>query len=310
MNDPGEQAVDYSFGRVGNTNASHLDAVKAAGYQGILRYVSYEGFPKNITKQEMDYAQSIGLKIGIVWETTVNMMLRGAAGGAADSANANRQLDEMLPIADAVYYAWDTGYTSGNRGVIEDYLDACVGREPGLYGPYQAIEDIIGGGVCRLGWQSAGGSGFGSGSGGSAYSPADGGRGRRLSVHSALYQHFGYVLSNTCDFNDILKSDWGQAGDSTTPQPPEEEDMGKTIMVADPRTGEVFEMDGIFRTYVETTTQMDKLQFLGVPFLGAGDTDIIDSRVLVPFPGTAGAHDPSVVAKLTADEIAKRLSNG
>lgn len=202
--------VDYSYGRVGGRDSSHLDAVKAAGFGGIARYVSFDGWPKNLTKQEYDYALSIGLDVCVVWETTASMMLRGAQGGASDSYYANKQLDDIGFDGEDIFYAADFDVFQSHFGTMEAYLDATVGRRENIYGEYDVIEHFVGGGRVSLGWQCAAWSGSGSGTGGSI-------EGRRVSTHACLFQRVGYVLQNTCDTNDVLKPYWGQAGGNYVP---------------------------------------------------------------------------------------------
>lgn len=197
---------DYSYGRVGGTNASHLDAVKNAGAEGICRYQSFDGYPKNLSKQEYDYARSIGLSVAVVWETTASMMLRGAEGGRNDSYFANKQLDEIGFDGEDLFYAADFDVYLQHYGKMQDYLASCGGRTPQIYGEYDVIEHFVGGGFCRLGWQCAAWSGPGTGTGGSIDN-------RRVSAHACLFQRVGYVMWNTCDTNDILKEYWGQVGD-------------------------------------------------------------------------------------------------
>lgn len=268
-------AVDYSYGRVGGGDHSHLDAVAAAGYAGILRYVSYDGWPKNLSKSEYDYAKSLGLAVGAVWETTASMMLRGAGGGQADSAEANRQLDRIGFVGDDVFYACDFQAAPSHYGVMSDYLANCTGRTPQIYGHYGVIEHFVGSlGQCLTGWQCCAWSGNGNGSGGSI-------QGRRLSAHAALFQRLGYVLSNTCDTNDILRPDWGQDNGGTTITTPKDIENPDVLPIIIPRngsedaveikrllidetTGDVFQTWGIFKRYVSTEEEAQRLAALGV----------------------------------------------
>lgn len=215
------QVVDYSYA---HPTAS---TIADAGYVGAMRYLGwdYGKGARCISPSERDRLFSAGLNLGLVWETTANMTLRGSAGGVTDGQEANRLADSLgYPKDRPIFYAVDFDAVGSQVETIREYMEAAAttGRPVGVYGKYDIVEYFGKRGYKWL-WQCAAWSGFGSGSGGSAYSPADGGRGRRLSSFSCLYQHVGYVLGNTCDFNDVLKDDWGQwkysGATTTTPTP-------------------------------------------------------------------------------------------
>ena len=208
------QAVDYSWSHPSPT------AIKAAKYVGALRYLSYES-GKNISLAEAQALHNAGLGVGLVWETTANMMLRGAAGGADDSREANRQADALgFPADRPIYYAVDFQPSGAQYAALDAYMSAVTGRTGGVYGCYDVAEHF-GQRQFKYIWQCAAWSGNGSGSGGSI-------QGRRVSKYACLFQEVGYTLNNSSDVNDILKDDWGQWPFQGAPTPtptPEVPDM-------------------------------------------------------------------------------------
>lgn len=193
------QVVDYSWGRVGGSNATHAAAVAAAGYVGAMRYLCYPDPGKQLTKPELDALHAAGIAVGVVWETTANRSGQGRAAGQADAVEANRQADALgFPADRPIFYAVDFD-TSAD--VVRPYFAGAAdvaGRPVGVYGSYRVVEGL----GLDWSWQCAAWSGNGEGSGGSI-------QGRRLSRRARLFQRVGYVLGDTCDVNDVLAPDWG-----------------------------------------------------------------------------------------------------
>jgi hypothetical protein len=170
---------------------------------GALRYLSYDP-GKNLSIWERDSLWAAGLAIGLIWETTARRPEAGFDGGRQDAVEANNQADFLgWPGDRPLYYAVD--FQTGAGGVVTDYFNGAnsVGRRPvGVYGTYDVIEGLVGGGVVGWGWQCAAWSGDGWGTGGSI-------GGRRASVHARLFQHPVPVMGGMCDANDVLQNDWG-----------------------------------------------------------------------------------------------------
>ena len=59
--------------------------IKAAGYSGALRYLSNDP-TKDLTKDEAEALQAVGLSVGLVWETTARRATAGRKAGASDAA--------------------------------------------------------------------------------------------------------------------------------------------------------------------------------------------------------------------------------
>lgn len=210
------QVVDYSWGRVGGSDASHAAAVAAAGYVGAMRYLCHpaDGI-KRLTKGELDVLHAAGLAVGVVWETTADRAGRGRDAGRADAVEANRQMDALgFPVDRPCYYAVDFDASPAQVAPYFDGVAAVGGRDWGVYGSYRIVEGL----AARTDWlwQCAAWSGNGAGSGGSI-------QGRRLSRRARLFQRVGYVLNDTCDVNDVLSDDWGGWHPDHPTTPPEDE---------------------------------------------------------------------------------------
>jgi peptidoglycan hydrolase-like protein with peptidoglycan-binding domain len=206
------QVVDYSWER------PSPQLIRDSGYVGAIRYLSYEA-SKNLSQWERDALWASGLAVALVWETTARRPESGFGGGQQDAAEANDQADGLgWPGDRPIYYAVD--FQTGPGGAVTDYFHGCnsVGRRPvGVYGTYDVIEGLVGGGIVPWGWQCAAWSGDGWGTGGSI-------GGRRVSTHARLFQHPVTVMGGMCDANDILQDDWG--GYLPAPGP---EDVGAAL---------------------------------------------------------------------------------
>lgn len=189
-------AVDYSYARPGGPTIAGIGAV------GALRYVSYEP-GKDVSAGELADLYAHGLRVGLVWETTANMVLRGTAGGHADGAAFAARVADLNWHGAWAHAAIDFQISGGQFGTADTYFDAFNEHYPVRpYGYYDFVEHWY----QRTGqtsWQCAAWSGNGNGSGGSI-------QGRRVSAHAHLFQRVGYVLNNSCDTNDVLSDSWGQ----------------------------------------------------------------------------------------------------
>lgn len=194
------QVVDYSWARPAPA------AIKAGGFVGAVRYLSYEP-GKNISPGEWAGLRNEGLALSLVWETTADRALHGAGAGAQDAIEANRQAN-ALGYTGAIYYAVDTGATWEQVAPYFRGVASVQGLPWGGYGPYAVAEGL--GAVTRYVWQCAAWSGTGRGSGGSVR--CGDGSIRPLSQYAVLFQDVGYVLGGTCDRNFVYSTNWGQHG--------------------------------------------------------------------------------------------------
>src|SRR5262249_56154903 len=65
-----------------------VDALRGAGRDFVVRYVSYPGAAKNITPGEARHWRENGIDVAGGFETSAGRALSGAAAGAADAAAA------------------------------------------------------------------------------------------------------------------------------------------------------------------------------------------------------------------------------
>ncbi|HKO83929.1 MAG TPA: glycoside hydrolase domain-containing protein [Actinomycetota bacterium] len=227
--------VDYSWARPAPAD------LKAAGYIGAMRYLSYET-GKNLSPAERDRLFAQGIACGLVWETSAGRPLAGYAAGQQDAREANRQADALgWPGHIALAYAVDFGPRSDQLPAIRDYFRGCKsipGRPVAMYGTYAVVEDLARWEPVHCYWQCAGWSGSGSGSGGSM-------EGRRLSAHACLYQWVGgkrILPADSTDHNEGTGHDpsglvallYHPDLKNPEPEPPEEDEMPRQIVWCKP----------------------------------------------------------------------------
>ncbi|HYV35072.1 MAG TPA: glycoside hydrolase domain-containing protein [Gemmataceae bacterium] len=188
------QGVDYSVDRPSPS------ALKAAGYDFVVRYVSPAGNAKNITPSEAQALQSAGIDIILVFESTANRMLDGFAAGVADANTAVTVATAAgAPQGFFCYFACDFDASQSDQAPINAYLDGAASAlgsvsRVGFYGGYGPVKNVLDAGKATKGWQTAAWSG--------------GIRDSRIS----LFQHAGAVsiAGGSCDIDDGYASDLGQ----------------------------------------------------------------------------------------------------
>lgn len=83
------------------------EQIKSVGYTFAMRYLSWEP-SKNLKPLELLALHSLGLGVGLVWESTANRALSGAAGGAVDGAAAGAQARALnVPASVPLFWAFD-----------------------------------------------------------------------------------------------------------------------------------------------------------------------------------------------------------
>ncbi|MCP2165437.1 glycoside hydrolase domain-containing protein [Goodfellowiella coeruleoviolacea] len=195
------KGLDYS------TGPPSAAAVRAAGYEFVVRYVSRPGNPKNITAREFADMTNNGVAVALVFETTANRALSGYAGGQADAQSAADQAAGVgMPGSRPIYFAVDFDAQPNQFGTIDDYLRGAasvVGIDRvGVYGSFSVVGHCLDVGTARYAWQTAAWSGG------------------QADLRAHLFQRRGtvYVGGIACDVNDSNASDFGQ-------WPYEEDDM-------------------------------------------------------------------------------------
>lgn len=179
-------------------NPQHLIDLNALG---AIRYLSYES-AKNINRAEAQGIYNAGKELGLVWETTADMVRSGGPGGDRHGQDAAAQIRDIEWGGDFIYAAVDYPISSAEYPTADAYFAAFAKHVPVLcYSPYAYLEHR------GDGWQTAGMSGSGSGSGGSVHD--DDGSIRRLSKHARMYQRIGQAFGGKYDLNDVYDLNWG-----------------------------------------------------------------------------------------------------
>lgn len=190
---------DLSWARPGGA------ALKSAGFVGVMRYFSNDT-GKNLSHDELlDYLNN-GLDVGVVWESTATRGLSGAAGGAADGAEALRQA-QAIGYTGKIYAAFDFDANDGQKPILAAYQDAfseaTQGRSRAAYGGYWVVKYLFDNGHIDYGWQTLAWSGG------------------QIDSRVQLYQNGANEFGGQVDDNDIRKPDYGQMSHTAqaTPAP-------------------------------------------------------------------------------------------
>ena len=148
-------SIDFSYAR------PNPAAIKAAGYVGVWRYLSGGTAGKDITFDEFESYLKAGLGVGLVWETTGERALDGAAAGAADGRAALAQVATVgYPHgAPLVCNVGDFAATAAQIPAIEAYYNAFVAQvaayQFGGYATGYIIDQLVALGCKGIWWQNA-----------------------------------------------------------------------------------------------------------------------------------------------------------
>jgi hypothetical protein len=207
--------VDFSAGR------PDVAAMRRAGRDFVVRYVSRPGNRKNITADEVRHWRANRIDIAIVFESTAGRVLAGAAAGAVDAASARDQVIAVGGPADGgvIYFAADTDLTSrADFDRASAYLTGAARvlgwDQVGVYGEYDLVEHLTRHTPCRWFWQTY------------AWS-----RGKGPHSRAQLYQYRnGQPLGGAdVDFNRALTDDFGQWGFTPPTRPDPGKDKSMTL---------------------------------------------------------------------------------
>lgn len=148
------KGVDYSWSRPGGA------AIKAAGFDFVMRYVDYPGAgAKGLQRAEVDELHANGLAVGIVWETEANRVLAGYGAGVADAQASLAALHALgAPDSMVVYFAVDFDAQPLHYPFIDDYFRGCVSvmgiLRVGVYGSFAIVEHCHEVGTAAWFWQT------------------------------------------------------------------------------------------------------------------------------------------------------------
>jgi hypothetical protein len=131
--------VDYSW------TVPPAAAIKAAGYSGVLRYLSPDS-SKNLKNVERDSLLAAGLGIGLVWESSSGRAGQGYAAGVADGTEATRQAKALgYPVGCPLFFAVDSGALSASK--VAPYFAGArttSGYPVGVYGSGSVVDATAG----------------------------------------------------------------------------------------------------------------------------------------------------------------------
>jgi hypothetical protein len=132
----------------------------AAGKHFIVGYVSHDP-AKNLTAAECLAYLDAGIAVGLVWETTSDRALAGAAGGAADGRQARQQARALgfpddRPIFTAVDFLASVAQLAGPvREYLAAFADAVGGVAlAGVYGGLDTVRYALNTKLVGWGWQT------------------------------------------------------------------------------------------------------------------------------------------------------------
>jgi len=149
-----QRGLDYAWSR-----PSSPQALKAAGYSFVARYLSYDTSGKNLTAGEARDLFGAGIDVVANWEWGASDALNGYQTGhdqaqkALDLANACG-----MPADRPIYFSVDFDATPAQQTPINDYMDgvaSVIGRgRTGAYGGYYVIKRLFDAGKITFGWQT------------------------------------------------------------------------------------------------------------------------------------------------------------
>lgn len=216
-------AVDYSYARPAPS------LLKAAGYVIAARYVGNpNGDARVLSPEELHGLWMEGIRVVPIAQYGAVDRPRGGYNQGlwdGDRANFGLNLNKWPRHKPVILAVGDVGDPDGggpkppfplesDYPIIKQYLKGFMDRclwDAGVYGPYWLIERLANDPetapwiVCY--WQTAGQSGNGEGTGGSAFNPGDR-TWRRLSIHADMYQQYGGEPVPGTDHNQVYEVDY------------------------------------------------------------------------------------------------------
>lgn len=205
---------DHSWGRPG------AQAIKDAGYLGVMRYLGDPSNGRNLGQAEMDSYHDVGLLVGYIWESGASRVLDGYNAGRDDANSANYWMDQLGVPSDVPVIGTTVDFDANAdqlRGPIADYargFEDASKRPQQPYGSDRTLDILCGElGLFPCGWQTRAWSGG------------------RVSKYACMMQEVGYVLGDTSDHNSILNLEqaqdlgWNPTIAPEQPKPQEDEPM-------------------------------------------------------------------------------------
>ncbi len=260
---------DYAWGR------PDPNAIKAAGFVAVCRYLSHDRTGKTLTLVEEQAIFAAGLLVVDNFEDSAGRMLLGAGAGHDDMVFANQLGDSLgTPKGRPIYYSCDTDPGSPIKPAIQDYIHALVaggGRPVGVYGGDELVR-----------WALANGAQFGWWANASYWDHGVTGVGHmhQLYGHPAGTPVIAGVDGTQYDTSIVLQADFGGWSPNAT---------GDTLMaLTDAQQQDLYT--------AATALSHNLLQGLGHSLVN----DVLGAIAALPHPPTADQIAAAVVAKLPA----------
>jgi LysM repeat protein len=145
--------VDYSFGR------PNLTALKDAGFNKVMRYLSPNGQPKTINAAERESLHANGMSVGFVFEWYAARAKEGREAGVYDGHIALQQANDLgIPADVPIFAAIDYDAPESDQPALNDYIDgfaSVVGeRGKAAYAGYWVIKRLFDAGKIKYAWQT------------------------------------------------------------------------------------------------------------------------------------------------------------
>lgn len=147
------KGIDYSWARPGGA------AIKAAGFEFVMRYVPYPGDGgKGLDAAEAADLRANGLAIGLVFESTAGRMLGAWDAGVEDAHTCAAAIEYLgFPVL-PIYFACDFDAQPDQYPALDKYLAGAqrvLGmNRVGVYGSYDVVEHCRDAGTAPWSWQT------------------------------------------------------------------------------------------------------------------------------------------------------------
>lgn len=148
------QGVDYAWSRPSSPQALH-----AAGYSFVARYLSWDTTGKNLSASEAQSLFAAGIDVVANWEWNADDALSGYSKGVDDATEAQTLAQQCgMPADRPIYFSVDFDATPGQQAAIDSYFDgvaSVIGQaRAGAYGGYYVIQRLFDDGKIAWGWQT------------------------------------------------------------------------------------------------------------------------------------------------------------
>lgn len=272
------------------------NAIKAAGFVAVCRYLSHDRTGKTLTLVEEQAIFAAGLLVVDNFEDSAGRMLLGASAGHGDAVFANQLADSLgTPKARPIYYSCDTDPGSPSSPQIQAYIRALVaagGRPVGVYGGDELVR-----------WALANGAQFGWWANASSWDHGVSGAGHmhQLYGHPAGTPVIPGVAGNQYDTSIVLQADFGGWSPNST--------EGTLMALTDQQQQDLYAaatgvahnlLQGIGHSTVDDLTALVR----SLPTA----TQIAAAVVAALPPSQGGAVDVKALAAAVATELSARLA--